>query len=428
MPCKLALLFACHAAIAMLSKQKAYQDPAAGAANLVLRLGVLVLTVGTPCAAVVSRRLLFVLMPVGAVLMLIGAFLQPGAVERLQRHLATAVGSPILLASVFLLAWTGLSLLWTPYVDLAIERYIKTLGTALLVGVGVAALPDHIRASNSNLVSIGTAAASLAIIIVAFVAPQVVRATDPDGTTLQRATIGVVVLLWPALNALVLRDRIASAGSLAIVASVAVALVWTPMALVALIVGLLTFSLAVSNPTVTGRVLGGFVALLILLAPLIPIVFSPLLPNRIDPNGLAALLFDWGTVVRSEGLRLVTGHGFDAAIRALVAGILPPRTPRGLLFDVWYELGVTGAAALAALFWFAFQSAARFGRNMAPFALAALASVCGIGISGLAGAQLWWMTLLAIVALTFAIVLRGQFSTERVQAQVVATKRPRITA
>ena len=411
----------------MLSKQRVSQDPAAGAANLVLRIGVLVLVIGAPCAAVVSRRMLFVLMPVGAVLMLIGALLLPGAVERIRRHLSVGVGSPIVLAAVFLMMWTGLSLLWTPYVDPAIERFLKTAGTALLVIVGVASLPDHFRASNSNLVAIGTAAAALAIVCVAILAPQITRVADADGTTLQRATIGVVVLLWPALSALILRDRIASAGVIAVVTSMAVVMVWTPMALGALISGMLTFSSALSKPHLTGRVLGGIVAALIIFAPGIPLVLSPLLPNRIDPNGIAALVSDWGTVVRGEGLRLVTGHGFDAAIRALVAGILPALTPRGLLFDVWYELGVTGAVAMAVMLWFAFQSAARLGKLIAPCMIAALASASAIALSGLAGAQLWWMTLLGVVALAFAIVVRGQSRTERVHAQGQPVRpRPRI--
>ena len=411
----------------MLSKQRVSQDPAAGAANLVLRIGVLVLVIGAPCAAVVSRRMLFVLMPVGAVLMLIGALLLPGAVERIRRHLSVGVGSPIVLAAVFLMMWTGLSLLWTPYVDPAIERFLKTAGTALLVIVGVASLPDHFRASNSNLVAIGAAAAALAIVCVAILAPQITRVADADGTTLQRATIGVVVLLWPALSALILRDRIASAGVLAVVTSMAVVMVWTPMALGALIIGMLTFSSALSKPHLTGRVLGGIVAALIIFAPGIPLVLSPLLPNRIDPNGIAALVSDWGTVVRGEGLRLVTGHGCDAAIRALVAGILPARTPRGLLFDVWYELGVTGAVAMAVMLWFAFQSAARLGKLIAPCMIAALASASAIALSGLAGAQLWWMTLLGVVALAFAIVVRGQSRTERVHAQGQPVRpRPRI--
>ena len=56
--------------------------------------------------------------------------------------------------------------------------------------------------------------------------------------------------------------------------------------------------------------------------------------------------------------------------------------------------------------------------------LAALASASAIALSGLAGAQLWWLTLLAVVALSFAIVVRGQFRTERVHAPLAARQRP----
>jgi hypothetical protein len=410
----------------MLGKQRVNDDPAAGAASLILRIGVLVLAIGAPCGAVVSRRILFVLMPVGAVLILIGAMLSDDGLARLKRHASQAFLSPILVIGTFLLLWIGLSLMWTPYIDQALERFLKTAGTVALAGAAIASLPDHMKASNSNLVAIGTAAAALAIACVAILAPGITRSVDPDGTTLQRAGIGVVVLLWPALGALVLRDRIAAAGAIAVVTAVSIVLVWTPLALSALIIGMLTFSCAYSNPTLTGRVLGGLAAGLVLIAPVIPLALSPLLPNRIDPTGLASLLSDWGTVVRHEGLRLVTGHGFDAAIRAMAAGLLPPRTPRGLLFEIWYELGVTGAVAVAGLIWFSFQAAAGVGRLLAPFMLAAVACVLTIAISGLAGAQLWWVTLLCVVGVAFAIVLRGHYRTERVQAQVLPRQRPKL--
>lgn len=402
----------------MLNKPRAIKDPAAGAASLILRIGVLVLAVGTPCGAVISRRSLFILMPIGAVLIVVGALLSPGGTERLQRHLRGVVGSPILLLGIFILLWAGLSLLWTPYVDPALERYFKTVGTIAVVALALAALPDHMRASNSNLIAIGTAAASLAIICIAIMAPQIIQAMDPDGSTLQRATIGVVVLLWPALAALILRERIASAAVVTLVTAVAVALSWMPLAMAALVVGMLTYAIAFSAPVITSRILGGLVAGLILLAPAIPLLLTPLLPHRIDPTGLAALIADWGTVVRGEGLRLVTGHGFDAAIRALVAGILPPRTPRGLLFDLWYELGVNGAVAAAMLAWLCFGAAGRLGPVLAPFMLAALGSVMTIAMSGLAGAQLWWVTVLSTAVLSCGIVLRGQFRTSRVRLEL----------
>ena len=60
------------------TRRRLSEDPAAAAAGLILRLGIAILALAVPCGAVISRRLLFVLMPVGAALMLIGGLLQPG--------------------------------------------------------------------------------------------------------------------------------------------------------------------------------------------------------------------------------------------------------------------------------------------------------------------------------------------------------------
>ena len=63
--------------------------------------------------------------------------------------------------------------------------------------------------------------------------------------------------------------------------------------------------------------------------------------------------------------------------------------------------------------------AGRVGRAVAPFLLAALASVLTISITGVSVAQLWWTTLLGAVALAFAVVLRAQTRSDRVQAGVL---------
>jgi len=41
-------------------------------------------------------------------------------------------------------------------------------------------------------------------------------------------------------------------------------------------------------------------------------------------------------------------------------------------------------------------------------------------------AQLWFVTLLAVVAICFAIVLRGHHRDERVRAREIAALRPRV--
>ena len=162
------------------------------------------------------------------------------------------------------------------------------------------------------------------------------------------------------------------------------------------------------------------------LAPAIPLAMQSLLTGRVDPDGLAASIPVWAQIVKGEGLRLITGHGFDSAVRAIAFGFLPERTPRGILFEVWYELGALGAIGLASIAWSAFRAAGRAEPSIAPFLLAALACAFTIGVMGLSVAQLWWVTLLGVVAVSFAIVLRGHHRVARVGMREAATRRPAI--
>jgi hypothetical protein len=200
--------------------------------------------------------------------------------------------------------------------------------------------------------------------------------------------------------------------------------VWMPGALAALIVALLTFSSAYSNPMLAARVLALVTAALIVLAPAIPLVAQVFLTSRIDPDGIFASLPVWAQIVKSEGLRLVTGHGFDSAVRALANGYLPARAPRGILFEVWYELGALGAIGLACVAWNAFRAAGHASPAIAPFLLAALACALTIAIAGLSVAQLWWVTLLAVVGISFAIALRAHHREQRVGVREASTRRP----
>ena len=319
---------------------------------------------------------------------------------------------------LFLIIWAGLSFIWTPYAGLALERFMKSAGTIFVAAAAIACLPERIKAANSNLLAIGVAAAALAAITVAIVSPQTAQAIDADGSTLQRATIGIVVLVWPALAALALRERVAAAGIIGVGVAGAALLVWVPSALAALLVGILAFSLTYATPERAGRILGFIAAGLMMIAPVIPLLLDPL-ASRMDQAGPFGVIHIWAQINQADGLKLVPGHGVDTAVRALAAGLIPARTPRGILFEIWYELGIIGAAATAGMLWYAFVAAGRVGRTVAPFLLATLACVLMIAIAGVSVAQLWWTTLLAATAMSFAVVLRAQARSERVSAGVI---------
>jgi hypothetical protein len=403
------------------STRRRFDDPAQEAAGLLIRLGVAVLAIGVPCGAIFSRRLIFSLMPVGAALVLLGVVLSPKRAD--MERLRAVLSSPTALTAFFLLGWAGLTLIWTPFSGLAAERYFKTAGTLLLAGLTAGCLPSHTKTSNLYLLPIGLGVAALATLAIGALAPAGSSATDIESSTLDRAALTLTMLLWPALGALAVRDRWASAGALAVAVAIAIIAVWTPTALAALSFGAITFSLATTAPQRVGRVLGLTFGALVMIAPAIPLALAPLC--RTSVTAFAKAMQTAEQIVLGEGLRLVTGHGLDAAQRSVSIGFLPASTPRSAIFEVWYEFGLVGALALALLIVLTFRSAAMSPRPASAFLLAGL--VCGviIGLSGLVTAQLWWITLLAVAGVQFALVVKGQYRSVRPAAQALSVEQMR---
>ena len=398
-------------------------DPATMSGQVLLRIGIAIFAIAVPCAAVVSRRSLFVLMPLAALLLIIGGLLLPGARAQLARHLGAAFSRPLVLIPLALLIWAGLSFIWTPFPALALERFVKTVGTVLITVAAMACLPTRLKPANSNLLAIGLAAAALATLAVALLGLQPQRTPEPDGgDTLRRAVAGLVVMLWPALASLALRERMRAAGLLGVAVASAALAVMAPIALTALIISFAVFSASYAAPERMAKPLGAALAALMLGAPLLVLALDPL-ASRLDQTGLFGTLHIWAEIVRSEGLKLITGHGFDTAGRALNAGLLPAGAPRGILFEIWYELGLVGAAATACLMWFAFTASARLSRATGAFLMAGIAAVLTISIAGVSVSQLWWTTQLACAALAWAAATRTRTAAES-RRTTIANQRP----
>jgi hypothetical protein len=391
-------------------------DPATMSGQILLGIGMGLFAIAIPCAAVVSRRSLFVLMPVAALLIIIGSLLLPGSADQLLRHLRSALTRPLVLIPLLLLIWAGLSFIWTPFPAQAIERYLKTTGTVLVAAIAMACLPARMKPSYANLLPIGVAVAALATAAVSLMWLNAPQPPESDGgDTLRRAVAGLVVLLWPALAVLALRERLAAAGLLGAAVAGAALLVRAPISLSALIIAIAIFSAGYAAPARTAKAIGAALAGLMVGAPLLVLALDPLVA-RMDPVGLFGMFHLWADIVKSEGVKLVTGHGFDTAGRALAAGLLPAGAPRGILFEIWYELGLVGAVATALLMWSAFTGAARMGRATGSFVMAGMAAVLTISIVGVSISQLWWTTQLAGVALAFATAARTQTRAETTRA------------
>ena len=124
----------------------------------------------------------------------------------------------------------------------------------------------------------------------------------------------------------------------------------------------------------------------------------------------------WQALVLKEPLRFLTGHGLETAWRGRLFGILPPAAPFSLLFEIWYELGLVGAASGAILLSQAAAGARGSRPILGPGIMASFASAFAFGACGVGTAQLWWFTALMVLVLVFVAVERGQFRTKRPKA------------
>lgn len=396
--------------------RRTIDDPAADAARLLARLSIMLLFIISQVAPILARQTIYILLPIGAALLLLSASLAPDT--RKLKEIAGLALTPTALGALFLVGWTGLSLAWTPFGALPAERFAKASATMALVAAACALLPARTKTSNLNLLPIGTGAAAAALAAVAIVvaraageAPQV----DLDSDPLQRAGLGLALVVWPALGALALRGRWVSVVVVAIVSVAACALARAPNALPSLAIGAAVFALSFGKARRVAMPLALLSAAVILLAPLAALIAPHVLP---DPApALLRPLVVWGQIIANDGPRLLIGHGFGAAVYGVLGHYLFEDTPRSLVFQVWFDLGLLGALALAAVAARAFIIAGRTRPVLAPFLLGGLATGLSISLLGPAAEQLWWLTLAGLDAIAFALVMKGQFRTRRPRVQ-----------
>jgi hypothetical protein len=394
-------------AIAMINQQAA-DKAAEDAANLLLRIGVAVAFVATPFFQLLSQRAIFILPPIGGALILAaGMVLAPRlSVGDIFAFLLTRIG----LAASFLAFWMLLSLLWTPFPSEAGPRLVKALLTLLSVLPVAAALPIRTRAANLYFLPLGVAVTAFAALVLS--ARAFADDTDPDAH--DNLVIGIeaaLLMLWPALAATHMRGRATLSASLAIVVVAAAVSVPAPGALAASVFAALAFGAGLWNARLAGRWLGRAGVLCFLLAPLAPLLLGPIVDPAAPPS-LRSLKV-WNELIVNDGVRILTGHGFNFVSSGIWRGYLPLHAPHSMLFEIWTDLGLIGVLAAAALTRLAFATAAAQSERLAPFWIGALTYIFAMGFFGVATIQAWWITTLALAFGAFAFVVRGDYKTAR---------------
>jgi len=379
-------------------------DPAAEAARLLCRLALITLMILTPAAELHFHGVLYVLLPVGA-----GILVASGALSRSVpswRQLGAMLLSPIGLAALFLAFWAGLSLIWAPFPADAAARFGKAFGTGAVVALAIAFLPERTKASNLYLLPFGVALTAIATALLVLFGPQSFwKGPDPDYLLAQRCIMSVTILVWPAIGALALRDHRVIASALAVVVTAAALVTFLQVALVAIALAALVYVIAMTKAVRASKFAAFGFAALVLLAPLFAVLAAPMAILAHVPHSGPAIVF--GDVIVAHWPKLITGHGLGVAARALELGALPSDAPRSILFTVWYELGLLGAVGFAVLGVLVFLVAGRMPLHVAPPFLAGLVAGLVLALWGTATIQLWWITLSGLDAIAFALLFKG---------------------
>jgi hypothetical protein len=382
-------------------------DPAEQAAQLLFRIGFGILCIVLPLAAIVSRRALVVVAPIGIVVLLSAALMmkRDAPFQRIGR----AIASPAGLAVLFLLFWSALSLAWTPYPLPGAERLARLGGSAAIALFAVAALPERMRASNLYLTAIGVGCAAAAALGITLLRPGW---TEP--TVLERGAILICLLAWPAAAWLAMKRRtIAGMAIAGGVGALALAL-QGPLILPALLLGAVLLGGALNSLRGAAIAFAAAATVLIMAAPAIALVVSLLAPQESE---FGRTMQVWADIIVADPLRLVTGHGVETALRNRLAAGLDPGAPTSLLFEIWYELGVLGALALTAAVAFTALGLAGLSRTLGSFTLGCLAFAFALSVLGLGTSQTWWVTALTTAAIAFVAVANGEYRTERPAAR-----------
>jgi hypothetical protein len=379
---------------------------------------------GLPCAGIFWRGAIYVVLPVGAILILLGALLDtpPHAGRRLRDVLVSPSGGAALLVAL----WAAVSVIWTPFPADAGERFLQFAGAASLAVLAAVYLPQKTKTLDFYLLPGGIALASAATLALAyFDTPWFLGGFEFDETLYERATITSIVLVWPALGFLSLREHWIVAAILAVLVACVALTGFAQIALLAMGAGAFTFAMAMSGPTRTARFFAWLFAPLILFSPLLPLLYQLVLRmTGFDPGAGSAPMLIWSDLIVSQWPRLITGHGLDFVHRGLSLGYLPEETPKSLLLVLWLDFGLVGTAGFAVLVVQAFRVAGRLPVKTAPPLLAGLVAILTIAILGIATSQIWWVTLLACEAIAFALLVKGDDRARRPDVRAIRAIEP----
>lgn len=389
-----------------------YAPPAAQSASRVLRRVGFMALATAPLFSQFSRRGFVIVVPFGAILLILAQLIESDGDEpfaQMRASLGNVCAWPVL----FFIGWAGLSLVWTPFVAEASVRYANLVALSLMLFATIQSLNGHIRTTNLNLLPIGLAAS---LVLALFVIWQnYIRDEIPtENMTLERLPVVSAVLMIPITGWLLSRKKYVIWLALLLATGLTLVLLEAVTALTALALALIVYGLAMMRPALARGLTMTGTALLMLIAPLLPFLLRPLTKWVYGAGDVTLeMLRAWGRLVQKDPLRLLTGHGFDVSMRAKAAGFIEPTAPRGLLFEIWYELGFLGVFALSCIFVLTIRYTRQLAPSLAASFLASLVVCFVFAVAGQASMQAWWLTLIGLLMIHLVALAHGHYHTRR---------------
>ncbi len=195
--------------------------------------------------------------------------------------------------------------------------------------------------------------------------------------------------------------------------------------MMAFLAGFTVLSFAFTGPKRAAREMSYIAAAFIGLAPFVVLIAQPLLKLILhdklqnQPAPFPSIGYAFTTITR-DGLRLITGHGFETIEHAVQIGACPQETPQVALFQVWYELGVVGAWLVAAIAFFAFREIGKASPRISPFLAAGLTTALVLGVAQNSLDDWVWLMALGLALAAADVGRRGEYRTSRPSADELA--------
>lgn len=403
--------------------------PGSTATRLFAKIAFAGLALAAPGAMALSTKSLGTVMPVLAIAGAL-ALRWPGG-----WRLSSPPGLTFLIASLGLL-FAGLSLAWAPDRMQALESI--GAATAILVAAPCARLLLSTWQGRLPrlMPALGLAMLALAILVVLAMngAPRELIGLKAESFRMNRPSVVLAVLLFPALALLRLERRHVAMGALTLLAIIPLAYTDSQAALLAALGGTVALVFSSLAPRLALLALGGLGALAILAMPwlvdLIGLHMDAHVASALSSAHATERIEIWEAYRRIVPLFPVSGIGFEGSRQAAVvlAKALPgvdlrpwllATHPHNAALQIWVEFGALGAL-LAAGFWLAaMRELARLGRDLLPWGIAVHGALFAVGMVSHGAWQPWWLAL-AVLATAW---LKAADDANRARAAAGAPRR-----